>query len=79
LFAFAANSNPSGTADIAHSPVFNAFIARTESEYGKLSPTPDRYKSFLVKTEKMWRSQPNWDGGSVARDHGPNLDRRWRP
>ena len=30
LFAFAANSDPSGVADIANSPVFNAFIARAE-------------------------------------------------
>ena len=60
LFAFAANSDPSGVADIAHSPVFNAFIARAEAEYGKLSPTPNDYKSFLAQIEKMWESQPNW-------------------
>lgn len=60
LFAFAANSNPSGVADIAHSAVFNAFIARAESEYEKLSPTPNQYKPFLTQIEKMWRSQPNW-------------------
>jgi pimeloyl-ACP methyl ester carboxylesterase len=60
LFAFAANSDPSGVADIAHSPVFNAFIARAETEYGALSPTPGGYKSFLAQIEKMWESQPNW-------------------
>jgi pimeloyl-ACP methyl ester carboxylesterase len=60
LFAFAANSDPSGVADIAQSPVFNAFIARAETEYGKLSPTPNGYKSFLAQIEKMWASQPNW-------------------
>jgi pimeloyl-ACP methyl ester carboxylesterase len=60
LFAFAANSDPSGVADIAHSPVFNAFIARAETEYDALSPTPGGYKSFLVQIEKMWESQPNW-------------------
>ncbi|HEX5259766.1 MAG TPA: alpha/beta hydrolase, partial [Sphingomicrobium sp.] len=32
LFAFAANSDPSGVADIASSPVFNAYIARAEKE-----------------------------------------------
>src|SRR5258707_2959606 len=58
LFAFAANSDPSGVADIANSPVFNAFIARAETEYGKLSPTPHGYKSFLAQIEKMWESQP---------------------
>jgi len=30
LFAFAANSDPSGVADIAQSPVFKAYIARAE-------------------------------------------------
>jgi pimeloyl-ACP methyl ester carboxylesterase len=49
LFAFAANSDPSGVADIAKSPVFNAFIARAEKEYETLSPTPHQYKAFLSK------------------------------
>jgi pimeloyl-ACP methyl ester carboxylesterase len=65
LFAFAANSDPSGVADIAKSPVFNAFIARAETEYGKLSPTPDGYRSFLSEIEKMWESQPNWTAAQL--------------
>jgi pimeloyl-ACP methyl ester carboxylesterase len=60
LFAFAANSDPSGVADIAKSPVFNAFIARAEKEYQGLSPTPDQYKPFLEQISKMWQTQPNW-------------------
>ncbi len=60
LFAFAANSDPSGVADIASSSVFNAFIARAEKEYEKLSPTPTEYKTFLAQIEKMWETQPNW-------------------
>jgi pimeloyl-ACP methyl ester carboxylesterase len=60
LFAFAANSDPSGVADIAKSPVFNAFIARAEKEYQALSPTPDQYKPFLEQISKMWETQPNW-------------------
>ena len=60
LFAFAANSDPSGVADIAHSPVFNAYIARAEKEYEALSPTPDQYKSFLDQIGKMWETQPNF-------------------
>ena len=47
LFAFAANSDPSGVADISKSPVFNAYIARAEKEYEKLSATPTQYKAFL--------------------------------
>ena len=60
LFAFAANSDPSGVADIASSPVFNAFIARAEKEYEKLSATPTEYKTFLAQIEKMWDTQPHW-------------------
>jgi pimeloyl-ACP methyl ester carboxylesterase len=60
LFAFAANSDPSGVADIAHSPVFNAYIARAEKEYEALSPTPRQYKPFLAQISKMWETQPNF-------------------
>jgi pimeloyl-ACP methyl ester carboxylesterase len=67
LFAFAANSDPSGVADIAQSPVFNAFIARAEQEYEKLSPTPTEYKSFLGQIEKMWETQPNWTAADLHR------------
>jgi len=50
-----------GVADIAHSPVFNAFIARAQTEYEKLSPTPREYKPFLTQITKMWETQPNWN------------------
>jgi len=58
LFAFAANSDPSGVQDIAKSAVFNAYIARAETEYRKLSPTPDQYKPFLDQISQMWATQP---------------------
>ncbi len=67
LFAFAANSDPSGVADIAQSPVFNAFIARAEKEYEKLSPTPTEYKAFLAQITKMWETQPNWTAADLKR------------
>ena len=67
LFAFAANSDPSDVADIDKSPVFNAFIARAEKEYGALSPTPTEYKSFLGQIEKMWGSQPNWTADDLKK------------
>ncbi|HEY3910858.1 MAG TPA: alpha/beta hydrolase [Stellaceae bacterium] len=65
LFAFAANSNPSGVADIAKSPVFNAFIARAAKEYAALSPTPTQYKQFVAQIEKMWATQPNWSAADL--------------
>ncbi len=60
LFAFAANSDPSGVKDVNQSPVFTAFIARARTEYEKLSPTPTEYEPFLSQITKMWDSQPHW-------------------
>jgi pimeloyl-ACP methyl ester carboxylesterase len=67
LFAFAANSDPSGVADIAQSPVFNAFIARAEKEYRQLSPTPTEYQAFLAQITKMWETQPNWTAADLQK------------
>src|SRR5262249_1091316 len=63
----AANSDPSGVADIANSPVFNAYIARAEKEYQKLSPTPSEYKTFLEQITKMWETQPNWTADDLKK------------
>src|SRR5580658_4426970 len=60
LFAFAANSDPSGVKDVNQSPVFTQFIARAKEEYQKLSLTPTEYDSFLAQITKMWETQPNW-------------------
>ena len=65
LFAFAANSDPSGVKDIAKSPVFNAFIARAAKEYEALSPTPGQYQSFLDQIGKMWATQPNYTAAQL--------------
>ncbi len=66
LFAFAANSDPSGVKDVDKSPVFTAFIARAKTEYEKLSPTPTQYDAFLAQITKMWATQPNWTAGDLA-------------
>jgi pimeloyl-ACP methyl ester carboxylesterase len=58
LFAFAANSDPSGVQDVDQSPVFKAFIARSQREYEELSSTPDQYKIFLAQIREMWATQP---------------------
>lgn len=67
LFAFAANSDPSGVADLSHSPVFDAFLARAAKEYAALSPTPDQYQQFVAQIEKMWATQPNWTAADLHR------------
>jgi pimeloyl-ACP methyl ester carboxylesterase len=71
LFAFAANSDPSGVADIAKSPVFNAYIARAGEEYKRLSPTPTQYDAFVKQITKMWETQPHWTAAELAKIHVP--------
>ncbi len=66
LFAFAANSDPSGVKDVDKSPVFTAFIARAKKEYEMLSPTPTQYDAFLVQITKMWATQPHWTADDLA-------------
>jgi pimeloyl-ACP methyl ester carboxylesterase len=67
LFAFAANSDPSGVKDVDKSPVFQAFIARAEKEYEALSATPTGYKQFVAEISTMWSREPNWTKADLAR------------
>jgi pimeloyl-ACP methyl ester carboxylesterase len=67
LFAFAANSDPSGVADISQSAVFNAYLARAKSEYATLSPTPKEYDAFLAQVMKMWETQPHFSSEQFSR------------
>ncbi len=71
VFAFAANSDPTGVQDIDQSPVFKAFIARTQREYEVLSSTPDEYNVFLDEIRKMWATQPNFTAEQLNRIHVP--------
>jgi pimeloyl-ACP methyl ester carboxylesterase len=67
LFAFAANSDPSGVKDVNRSPVFTAFVRRARTEYQALSPTPLQYDFFVAQIEKMWASEPHWTAADLAR------------
>jgi pimeloyl-ACP methyl ester carboxylesterase len=60
LFAFAANSDPSGVSDGVSSWVSRAFFVRAEGEYRALSPTPVGYRALRSGVGRMWASQPNW-------------------
>ena len=71
LFAFAANYNPSGVADIASSPVFTTYMERAGKEYEKLSPTPKGYGDFRASIEKMWDTQPNYTPEQLRAIHTP--------
>jgi pimeloyl-ACP methyl ester carboxylesterase len=73
LFAFAANSDPSGVKDVTKSPVFTAFIARAKKEYQALSATPTEYKKFVDEISTMWMTQPHW----IASDLGAIKVHTW--
>ena len=66
LFAFAANSDPSGVKDVSKSPIFTRFIVRARREYEKLSPTPHGYDAFLAQITKMWATQPHFSAAELA-------------
>jgi pimeloyl-ACP methyl ester carboxylesterase len=73
LFAFAANSDPSGVKDVDKSPVFQEFIARARKEYESLSATPGQYKNFVDEISTMWATQPHW----TAKDLNAIKVRTW--
>jgi pimeloyl-ACP methyl ester carboxylesterase len=67
VFAFAANTDPSGVVDgVEKNPTFAAFIARAGHEYQRLSATPKAYDGFVDAISKMWASQPNWTAKQLA-------------
>jgi len=67
LFAFAANYDTAGVADVDKSPVFTAFEARAGKEYEALSATPHNYGAFLKAITAMWAHEPNWRRDDFAR------------
>ncbi len=67
LFAFAANSDTAGVADVSASAVFNAYIARASAEYEKLSATPTEFGSFVDQISQMWATQPNWTADDLKK------------
>jgi len=66
LFAFAANSDPSGVKDVTKSPVFTAYTQRASTEYTRLSPTPTLFKAFLANIEKMWATEPHFTDDQLS-------------
>jgi pimeloyl-ACP methyl ester carboxylesterase len=61
VFAFAANTDPSGVvADVEKNPTFATYVERARHEYERLSVTPKQYDIFLDAIGKMWATQPNF-------------------
>ena len=74
VFAFAANTLPSGVKDgVEKNPTFAAYIERAGHEYAELSATPKEYDAFVEQIGKMWAEQPNWTGAQLEMIDAPVL------
>jgi len=74
IFAFAANTVPSGVKDdVEKNPTFAAFIKRAGEEYAAHSATPTEYDAFVEQISKMWASEPNWTDAQLAAISSPVL------
>jgi pimeloyl-ACP methyl ester carboxylesterase len=58
LIAFAGNATPAGYQPNTNPSVMSAYLARTATEYRKLSPHPDRRNAVSRLLAVMWRTQP---------------------
>jgi pimeloyl-ACP methyl ester carboxylesterase len=74
IFAFAANTVPSGVKDdMEKNPTFAAFIKRASQEYEAYSATPKEYDAFVEQISKMWASEPNWTDAQLKAIAAPVL------
>jgi pimeloyl-ACP methyl ester carboxylesterase len=74
VFAFAANTDPSGVVDgVEKNPTFARFIERAGREYQALSATPGEYTAFVDAISRMWATQPNWSAQQLAAIRTPVL------
>jgi pimeloyl-ACP methyl ester carboxylesterase len=71
VFAFAANSNPSGTHDLTNNEMFEKYKKRTRGEFTKLSPTEFTYDDFYGQMMAMWTSQPDLTESDLHRIRVP--------
>jgi len=68
LFAYGANSDPSGARpDMEGNATWTSYIERTRGEYRQLSPTPQDYETFLAQIQAMWAQQPNFTAAQLKR------------
>src|ERR1700719_626846 len=74
IFAFAANTVPSGVKDdVEKNPTFAAFIKRAGEEYAARSATPKEYDAFVEQIGKMWAREPNWTDAQLKAITAPVL------
>jgi pimeloyl-ACP methyl ester carboxylesterase len=66
LFAFGANSDPSGVKSSEANPNFSAYLSRTREEYRQHSPAPTEFNTFHDQLNKMWDSEPNFTDAQLG-------------
>ncbi|MDP3749608.1 MAG: alpha/beta hydrolase [Phenylobacterium sp.] len=72
LFAFAANSDPSGLRpDAATNPTLARFGQIAAGDYRRLSPTPDGFAGLAGGVMGMWATQPRYTTGDLVAISAP--------
>ena len=67
LFAFGVNADVTGLKEGAGTtPVFGAYLTRTQEEYQALSPTPQQWGPFSAAVTKMWETLPAYKRSDLA-------------
>lgn len=66
VFFFGCNMDPSGTKDIAPSPILDRCFGRHAKDYALLSATPDQFGSFAEAVGAMMKTEPNYSARELA-------------
>jgi pimeloyl-ACP methyl ester carboxylesterase len=66
VFFFGCNMDPSGTKEIAPSPLLGRCFGRHAKDYARLSATPDRFKDFVAAVQLMMKTEPNYAARQLA-------------
>jgi pimeloyl-ACP methyl ester carboxylesterase len=66
VFFFGCNMDPSGTQEVAFTPVIGRCLHRHRQDYARLSATPDQFDEFFEAVGLMQRTQPNYSRQDLA-------------
>jgi pimeloyl-ACP methyl ester carboxylesterase len=66
VFFFGCNMDPSGTKELAPSPVVDRCFSRHGKDYARLSRTPEDFRAFVQAVTQMMASQPDYSAQDLA-------------
>ncbi|MGN6359848.1 MAG: alpha/beta fold hydrolase [Thermomicrobiales bacterium] len=66
VFFFGCNMDPSGTKELAPSPVLDRCFGRHAQDYARLSATPGDFQAFVEAVSHMMATQPNYSARDLA-------------